>query len=358
MKSVKLYVKINNVFGFCKVFACLIVIGGGIYELAIGNTGNLHNMLKGTVSNPGFIALAFYNGLWAYDGWSSVTTITEEIKRPEVNIPRSIAIGVPIVTALYVFMNFAYMIVLTPSEMMNSPAVGIDFANRVLGPAAFLIPLGVALSTFSCALSVQFGITRLTYVAGTEGHMLELLSFVHIRRSTPVPSVVLQGLLTAFFIVVGNIELLIEVASFLIWVFYGLAFTALLIMRKTRKDEHRPYRVPTVIPFFSILVAVFLVVVPIVTDPSPKYLLPIAFILLGVAVYIPCVYYKKKPAFMSKNRHFFPTVFLQILIFQIQCRNTSKFYVKSFPPTPRWIDFMILLLFFLLLNLRIKLNFI
>lgn len=83
LSSVKLYVRINNIFGFCKVFACLIVIGGGIYELAIGHTENLSSGFKGTTTNPGFIALAFYNGLWAYDGWSSVTTITEEIKEPE-----------------------------------------------------------------------------------------------------------------------------------------------------------------------------------------------------------------------------------------------------------------------------------
>lgn len=81
--SVKLYVKINNIFGFCKVVACLIVIFGGIYELSIGNTGNLKSGFTGTTTNFGFIALAFYNGLWSYDGWSSVTTITEEIKNPE-----------------------------------------------------------------------------------------------------------------------------------------------------------------------------------------------------------------------------------------------------------------------------------
>lgn len=83
MMSVKLYVHINNIFGFCKVIACLIVIGGGIYELSIGNTKNLTSGFQGTTTNPGFIALAFYNGLWAYDGWSSVTTVTEEIKAPE-----------------------------------------------------------------------------------------------------------------------------------------------------------------------------------------------------------------------------------------------------------------------------------
>lgn len=83
MSSVKLYVRINNIFSFCKVIACLVVIGGGIYQLAIGNTKNLESGFEGTTSSPGHIALAFYNGLWAYDGWSSVTTVTEEIKRPE-----------------------------------------------------------------------------------------------------------------------------------------------------------------------------------------------------------------------------------------------------------------------------------
>lgn len=76
------------------------------------------------------------------------------------NIPRSIAIAVPVVTALYVFMNLAYMTVLTPSEMISAPAVAVLFADRVLGPFSFIIPLGVALSTFGCAMSIQFTTTR------------------------------------------------------------------------------------------------------------------------------------------------------------------------------------------------------
>lgn len=79
----KLYVRINNFCSFGKVFASLIVIGGGIYQLAIGNTKNLSSGFNGTTKNPGHIALAFYNGLWAYDGWSSVTVVSEEVKRPE-----------------------------------------------------------------------------------------------------------------------------------------------------------------------------------------------------------------------------------------------------------------------------------
>lgn len=299
MVSVKLYVQINNIFSFFKVFACLVVIGGGIYQLAIGKTENLQSGFEGTSTNPGYIALAFYSGLWAYDGWSSVTVITEEIKNPEVNIPRSIAIAVPVVTALYVFMNLAYMTVLTPSEMISAPAVAVLFGDRILGPFSFIIPLGVALSTFGCAMSIQFATTRLCFVSGREGHFLEPMSYVHVRRSTPIPAVALSGIIIFIFIVVGNITALIEFASFLIWVTYGACMTGLLILRKTQPDIPRPYRVPTIIPIFILMVSIFLSLMPIISAPSMKYLAALGFIAIGMCLYTPFVYYKKRPRIMN-----------------------------------------------------------
>lgn len=70
---------------------------------------------------------------------------------------------------------------------------------------------------------------------------------------------------------------------------------ALLVLRKTQADKIRPYRVPTPVPCFVLLVAIFLSVLPIVHDPSIKYLIAIGFIVIGVAVYTLFVYYKKTP---------------------------------------------------------------
>lgn len=197
-------------------------------------------------------------------------------------------------------MNVAYMSVLSIPEMVEAPAVAVLFGEKILGPAAFLIPLGVALATFGCALSIQFGVTRLCYVASQDGHMLSSLSYVHVTRLTPSPAVVMQGIITLVFILVGNIEPLIHFASFLIWLFYGMAMIALLVLRRTRKEVHRPYRVPTWIAVFVLLVAVFLSVVPIITDPSPKYLFAVGFILLGVLVYYWFVYKRHVPRGMGK----------------------------------------------------------
>jgi L-type amino acid transporter 9 len=37
----------------------------------------------GTAKKPLGVALAFYSGLWAYDGWNSLNSVTEELKNPK-----------------------------------------------------------------------------------------------------------------------------------------------------------------------------------------------------------------------------------------------------------------------------------
>jgi L-type amino acid transporter 9 len=244
-------------------------------------------------------------------------------------------IAVPLVTLLYVFMNVSYMIVLEKNEMINAVAVGISFAEKALGPFAFLIPVGVALSTFGCALSIQFGVTRLCFVAGrgencimltnpppplnaiafnqfTEGHMLEPLSYIHVTKSTPAPAVFLQGILSVIFLTVGDISALIEFASFLIWFFYGAACVCLLVMRRTHAHVPRSYKVPIILPIITLIVSVFLVVTPLVDNPSLKYLSALGFILSGVVVYIPFVYYKKRPRFMDSITHYIQLFFMVV----------------------------------------------
>jgi len=98
---------------------------------------------------------------------------------------------------------------------------------------------------------------------------------------------------------------LIEFASFLIWFFYGSAIVSLLVLRKTKPNLHRPYKVPLILPIFTLLVAGFLVLMPIISSPSLKYLFALGFIGLGVLVYIPFVYYKKRPRIMGKFYSYF-----------------------------------------------------
>ncbi|KAJ9577752.1 hypothetical protein L9F63_005672, partial [Diploptera punctata] len=311
--SVKLYVYMQNIFTVSKIIVCVIIIVVGAYCLiSNSSTGSSETLIstgfEGTNTEVRSIVLAFYSCLWSYDG--CIENVTNEVTKLESawelrsmrNILLSIVIGVPLVTVIYCFTNVAYMSVLTRSEMnTNATAVAVIFGDKMLGVMSFIMPLGVALSTFGCALSIQFSVTRLCFVAGREGHMMEAFSYIHMRRLTPAPSVILQGLIALVFILAGDIVELIDFASFLIWTFYGTAMVALLVLRKVKKDTHRPFKVQIWTPIFMIFVSLFLILVPIIIHPTSKYFIALALIGVGFLVYVPFVYFKRQPETLIKK---------------------------------------------------------
>lgn len=98
----------------------------------------------------------------------------------------------------------------------------------------------------------------------------------------------------------GDVEKLIEFASFLIWIFYGAAVICLLVLRRTEPDLPRPYKVPLFVPYFTLLVSIFLTMTPIFTTDEPEtFLYALGFIASGVIFYVPFVYYKYRPSLMG-----------------------------------------------------------
>ena len=65
----------------------------------------------------------------------------------------------------------------------------------MLGMFAWLMPLSVAISTFGSANGTIFAAGRLCYVASREGHLVDVLSFVHKDNLTPAPALLFNVIL-------------------------------------------------------------------------------------------------------------------------------------------------------------------
>uniref|UniRef100_A0A1B6DUD2 b(0,+)-type amino acid transporter 1 n=1 Tax=Clastoptera arizonana TaxID=38151 RepID=A0A1B6DUD2_9HEMI len=299
--SVNLATVVMNTFTTAKLVAILIIVAGGAYKLFQGNTQNLEQPFSGTTSSIGNIATAFYTGLWAYDGWNNLNYVTEEIKNPSKNLPRSIIIAIPLVTICYVFMNISYLSVMSGAEMIESEAVAVTFGNRVLGMMAWLIPLSVTISTFGSANGTLFAAGRLCFAASREGHLMGILSYVHIRRLTPAPGLIFHSIIAIIMVLSGTIDSLIDFFSFTAWIFYGGAMLALIVMRFTRPNFPRPYKVPIIIPVLVLVISTYLVIAPIIDTPQIEYLYAALFIFGGLIFYIPFVHYGYNSSLMGKS---------------------------------------------------------
>lgn len=307
--SVKLTTSFNNFFTSAKLAALVIIIFCGILTVSKDGIPPYITNFEGSTKSPTDIATAIYFGMWAYSGWNSLNVLTEEIIEPEKNILRAVLISVPVVTICYVLTNIAYLTAMSPGELLSSNAVALLFANKLLGKAAPVIPVLVAASAYGCALVGCLGTARIAFVAAREGHLLSLLSYIHVDNLTPIPAIIFNTTLSIGFLLVGTFDSLINFLSFSTWMFIGLEMLALLYMRWSKKHEDRAYKVNVLCPIITLLTSLFLVIAPIAQDPRWEYLYATLFMISGLIFYVPFVHFKIHLDCIDKF-----TIYIQLLL--------------------------------------------
>ncbi|KAI1724703.1 amino acid permease domain-containing protein [Ditylenchus destructor] len=300
--SVKWATRVQDTFTITKVFALLLIIATGFYLLCTGDPiyrSSFDNIFEGTNADIGQASLAFYSGLFAYQGWNYLNFIVEELQNPKRNLPLAIVISVVSVTLIYVLTNVALYTVISPEEMLKSPAVAVEFANKMYGPLAFTMPLFVACSTLGSANGVIFTSSRLFYVGAREGQMPLVLTMINKETRTPVPAIILTGLLSLGYLGMSNDAItLINYIQISYWLAIGAAIVALLYLRKKLPDAPRPIKVNIIWPLIFLLGCVALVVIPCLGNPKDTAI-GISIMLSAIPVYLIFIAWKGKPKFFN-----------------------------------------------------------
>ncbi|XP_073970334.1 large neutral amino acids transporter small subunit 2 isoform X2 [Rhodnius prolixus] len=284
--------KVQDAFTYAKLAALFVIISTGMYQLYLGKTK--YFTFDNTKTEVTSIALSFYSGLFAYNGWNYLNFIIEELKDPIRNLPRAIAISCTLVTIVYTMTNVAFYTVLSPEEVLESEAVAVTYANRLFGAMAWTIPVFVALSTFGAVNGILLTSSRLFYAGACEGQMPEILTMIQINRLTPTPAVLCISLLSMLYLIVSDIYTLIDYVGFATWLSIGVAVLCLPCLRWLQPQLPRPIKVNLIFPILYIIATVFVTIFPMIGKPVDTGI-GCLMILTSIPVYGVFIAWKNKP---------------------------------------------------------------
>lgn len=238
------------------------------------------------------IGMAMISVLWAYEGWQYVTFAAGEAREPQRSLPRSIATGTVALIAIYLLANVGYLAALGPGAVAGSERVAGEAVAAVLGTGAGkVIALAIIISMYSAAHSTVITAPRVYYTMAQDGVFFAKLAEVHPRFGTPAFAIVTSCLWAAALAWSGTFEQLLTWVVFVGWIFYALGAASVIVLRRTRPDVERPFRVPGYpwMPLLFVAAAVAIVGNTILTQPRQS------IIGLGVVV-------AGAPAFWFWNR--------------------------------------------------------
>jgi len=156
----------------------------------LGVTGQIFSVPHGTGLSTVFLGVVF--GFLSFAGFEAASTLGEETRRPNRDIPRAI-LGVAIFGGIYFFlvtavevMGFGTSAKGVASFINSSSLIGDLGTAYIASWLGNIITIGAMISAFSCALACVVGASRLTYAMGRDGVLPSGLSRVEEKRRTPV----------------------------------------------------------------------------------------------------------------------------------------------------------------------------
>lgn len=230
---------VQRVFTSLKIVGLLLVITAAILAPSAAGTRNPE---LPPLTYGGF-GIAMAACLMAYNGWSYVSFVAGELKRPERNLPRALTLGMGVVMALYVFANLAYLHVMQIPEIAASERVGAAVAQRVMGPTGATVLSAVVLLSIIGAINgcILTG-ARIPFAQARDGLFFASFGRIHPRFETPAFAIAMQAIWTCVLIVTGSYQSLSSYTIISAWIFYTLSVAAVWVLRRKAPNAPRPYR--------------------------------------------------------------------------------------------------------------------
>jgi APA family basic amino acid/polyamine antiporter len=277
---------VQTTFTIIKVAAVVLIAVAGIAAARGAPAALPSGAPVPTVPSMRAFIIATVAGLFAFGGWHMVTYTGDETVDARRTIPRALVVGTLVVTASYIAVNAAYLVVLSPSAVAASNRVAADFADHVLGSGgATAMSALVVLSTLGAMTGIILTGPRVYLAAARDGLLFRWVGDVHPRFGTPHHAIVLQGIWACVLVATGTYRALFTRVVYTEWIFFGLMAAGLMLLRRRPgyAPAYRAWGYP-ILPLVFIVSTAIIVVNQLAAD-SRESLIGLAIVLAGLPVY-------------------------------------------------------------------------
>lgn len=236
----------------------------------------------------GLMFAAMLSAFWAYEGWLNIGFIGEEIRQPQRNIPLALIIGISIVIAVYLAINFTYLYVMPIDEMIalasnENSIAAVAVVGKFLGEGGILfISLLICITTLGCTNTTILTAARVHFALARDRLFFPAIARVHPRHHTPANALAVQATWASLLVFSGSFDQLTDMLIFASFIFYGAIALGVFVLRRREPDSPRPYRAAgyPIVPALFVLFCAALVVITCFQRPREAGL-GLLLILLG-----------------------------------------------------------------------------
>lgn len=227
-----------------------------LFSLITGYSGSTYGVL-GMLAAASIVFFAFI-------GFDVVATTAEETKNPQKAVPRGILGSLAIVTVLYVAVTLVITGMVPYEKLKTQPdgtraTLASAFSDNGVDWAATVISVGALAGLTTVVMVLMLGQSRVLFAMSRDGLLPRSLAKTG-SHGTPTRITIIIGVLVAIaagFFPAGKLEEMVNVGTLFAFI---LVSAGVLVLRKTRPDLSRGFRVPLVplVPILSILACLWL----------------------------------------------------------------------------------------------------
>ncbi|MGW1199852.1 amino acid permease [Streptomyces sp. NPDC002536] len=235
----------NTIMVMVKIAALLLFCGVAFQGVKAGNYTPFMPLGVAGLSSAG--ASLFFS----YIGFDAASTAGEEAKDAQRDLPRAIMLSLIIVTALYCLVAAVAVGALPWKKFEGTEAALAGIMKDVTGQSfwAVLLAAGAVIAIASVVLTVLYGQTRILFAMSRDGLVPKTFSKVHAKSGVPRTNTIIVSLFCGVLAAAVPLGQLADATSIGTLFAFALVNIAVIVLRRTRPEMKRSFRVP-LSPFF------------------------------------------------------------------------------------------------------------